>query len=92
MSLATLLVSLSAPIAKKVLTSIGVGVVTYAGAAALLTTTLNAAKSTWQGLAPDLLSLLALAGIFEAMSIIAGALIASVSMIAFKRLGLMTGG
>jgi len=84
--LGTWLVSLSGPIIKKALTSIGVGVVSYAAVSAGLSGALNAAKAAWGGLGGEALSLIQLAGVNTAASIMAGALTARVALMALKKL------
>lgn len=86
MGFGTFLVALAAPIAKKVLVSLGIGVATYAAVATALTAVLSSAKSAWGGLAGDALMLIQLAGINTAASILAGALTARVGLQVLKRL------
>jgi hypothetical protein len=85
----TWLVSLAAPLTRKVLASIGVGVVSYAAISVALNAALDAAKSAWAGFGGDALAIVQLAGVSEAMSIIAGALIARVSVMALNKLELL---
>ena len=51
---------------------------------------LDAARSSINGLTPDVMGVLALAGVFDAMSIIAGALTTAVTLVATKQLALHT--
>ena len=81
----TFLVSLAGPIAKKVLTSLGVGVVSYAAVSAALAAVLSNAKAAWGGLAGDSLALIQMAGVSTAASILAGALTARVTLQLLKR-------
>ena len=88
--LGTFLVALAGPIAKKVMVSLGVGVVSYAAITAALTAVLSSAKSAWGGLGGDALALIEMAGVGVAASIFAGALMARVSMQVLKRFELIT--
>lgn len=88
---AGLLTALAGPIAKKVLLSIGVGAVTYVGLQAAASTAISSAQSAFGGLAGPAAQILAMGGIFTAMSIIAGGIMAGVTMVAVKRLQLLTG-
>lgn len=84
--------SIAGPIVIRVLTSLGVGTVTYAGADAALTAALNAAKNSFAGLGTDVFQLLAIAGIFESMSITAGALSAGAALLLTRHFALRTTG
>lgn len=83
------LVSLSGPIIKKALTSIGVGVVSYAAVAGALNVALGAAKAAWGQMAGEALALVQMAGVNTAASILAGALTARVALSVFKKLELV---
>jgi len=83
------LAGVAGPIAKKVLTSIGVGVVTTVGIQAAITTALNAAKAAMGGMSGEVLQIVAISGGFSAVSIIAGGLTAAGTLIAFKKLALV---
>lgn len=83
---------LGVPLVKRVLAALGFGTVTYLGASAALNTMLSAAKAALTGLTGSLLQLLALGGFLDFMSIIAGALIASLVWYSMKRFTLQSGG
>lgn len=83
--LGTFLVALTAPVVKRAMVALGFGVVSYAAVSAALTAVLGHAKSAWANLGGDLLSLIELAGASTCMSIIAGALVARVSLQLVKR-------
>jgi len=83
--LGAFLVSVAGPIARKVLASIGVGVVSYAAISTALNGALSAAKTALSGLGGDGLAIIQMTGIFTAFSIIAGALIARVGLNAIKK-------
>ena len=84
-ALGTWLVSLAGPAAAKILAALGLGVVSYAALSAALAAALAAAKSAWGGLAGDSLALIQMSGASSALSIIAGALVARLSLLALKR-------
>lgn len=80
---------IAGPIAKKVLTAIGVGVVTVGGVQAMITSALNSAKSAMGGMSGVVLDLVAMSGFFAAVAVIAGGLTAAGTLIAFKRLSII---
>jgi len=85
----TFLAAVAGPIAKRVLVSLGVGVLTVAGVQSMITAALNAAKDAMGGLSGEVLQILALSGAFSAVSIIAGGLTAAGTVIAFKKLAVL---
>lgn len=89
MKFGAFLVGLSGPIAKKVLAALGIGVVSYVGVDAALTQMLSTAKGNMALIDPVIGGLLALAGVPDALGMIAGALIASVALIPLKKLDLL---
>lgn len=82
----TWLVGLAGPFVRKMLVSLGIGVASYAAITVALDSALGAAKSAWAGLGGDALSLVQMAGVSTAMSIIAGALIARAALMAINKL------
>lgn len=85
--LSSLLMGIAGPMAKQVLISLGIGLVTFAGLDAAVSAALSAAQSNLSGLHVDAAAIMARGGIFTGMSVIAGGITAGVSMIAMKRLG-----
>ena len=85
MNWAAWLMSLAAPLAGRVLLSIGLGTVTFVGLSAAVSGLLSAAKASAQGLLPEVAQILALAGVFQALSIIAGGVVTSLALISLKR-------
>lgn len=85
MSWATWLMALVGPIARRVLVSLGISLVTYAGISTAINTLLSNAKSAFGGFGGPAGQLFAMAGGNVFLSIIAGAIIGRVSMIALKR-------
>lgn len=90
-TLADALVSLAGPLAKKVLTSIGIGVVTYAGVSTAAAAAISAAKTAFTGMTGSAAAIVSIAGVPTALSIIAGGITAGISMLVLKRLQLTTG-
>lgn len=81
------LLALAGPVARRVMISLGLAVVTYTGVSTAVNGILANAKAAWTGsLSADVLNLVAMAGINTALSILAGACIARVSLVAMKRL------
>lgn len=92
MNLATLLAAMAWPMVSRVLAAMGLGVVTYTGASLALTTAANASKAAFSGMASDVLQLLAMAGVFQSMSIIVGGMAGGLAFMSFKRIGLTAAG
>jgi hypothetical protein len=84
MPLAALLVALAGPIARQVLISLGIGIVTYGALATVGTSFLSSAASTMNGISAPVFNVLGLAGFYQAASIIAGAIMFRISMMALK--------
>jgi hypothetical protein len=81
------LLAMAGPLAKQVMVSLGFAVVTYVGVSTAVDALLSSARSAWAGtFSADVAQLVAMAGLNTALSILAGALIARVSMMAMKRL------
>jgi hypothetical protein len=82
-------VSLAGPVIRKVMLSLGLGVASYAALTAAVTAALDAAKASLAGFTGDALSIIQLTGIFTAMSIIAGAIVARVGLVALKKIEIL---
>lgn len=82
---------ISWPLVSRVLSALGVGTVTYVGADSALTGALNAAKSAFVGMTAEILQLLAMAGMFDAMAIMSGGIVSGLSWMVMKRFALQTG-
>lgn len=87
MALAGVLVALAGPIARQVLLSLGIGVLTFVGLDAAVSAGLSAAQNHLGQIPASAAQVLARAGMFTAFSIIAGGITAGVSMVALKRFG-----
>lgn len=86
----TFLVSLAGPAIRKIMLSLGLGVASYAAVTVALNSVLSNAKAAWGGLGGDALALVQIAGLNTAMSIVAGALIARVAMMALKKIEILS--
>lgn len=86
MSLAGLLTALAGPLAKRVLTALGLGMVTFAGVEAAVQAGLSAAQSNFSGVGADVAAILAMGGVFTALSIVAGGITAGLSMMILSRI------
>jgi hypothetical protein len=91
MPFAAFLMALVAPLARQILVSLGIGLITFVGMDAAIGGALSAAKSALAGLPAAVTAVMAMAGFFTAFSIIAGAMVARVSLISLKRFGRVTG-
>lgn len=82
--------ALAGPIAKKVLSALGIGMLTFVGVDTAVSAALNAAKSNFAGIPADIMQLCAMAGFFTAFGIIAGGITAGVTMMTISRLQKLT--
>lgn len=77
----------AAPIAKKVLQGLGIGMVTYVGVDAVFSGIRDYVLASWSGLSLDLVSLLSLGGYGEGIGILLAAMAARVAMLSLSFLG-----
>lgn len=91
-SIAEWLAKISWPIVSRLLASLGVGTVTYVGAKSALDGALSSSKLALSGLTSETFQILAMAGFFDAMSILSGGVISGLSWIIMKRFALNTTG
>lgn len=84
------LLSLVWPLAKKVLVSLGIGVVTYAGLSLIATQVAGEVQALWGQLPTSIMQIGSLLGIPQSVGIILGAITARVSFVAVGRIGKMT--
>lgn len=85
MGIGAFIVGLAGPVVRKILLSLGIGLVSYAALTTVLNTALSSAKSAFGGMTGDVASLVQLSGAGECLSIIGGAMLARVAMLAVKR-------
>jgi hypothetical protein len=81
------LMALAGPLARQVLISLGIGLVTFVGLDAAVTAALSAAKSNLGQMPAAAAAILARGGVFTAMSVIAGGITARMSMMVLKQFG-----
>ncbi|MDD2609641.1 MAG: DUF2523 domain-containing protein [Giesbergeria sp.] len=89
-SIAEWLAKISWPLVSRLFASIGIGTVTYVGAESAIDGALSSSKLALSGLTSETLQLLAMAGFFDAMSILSGGVISGLSWIMMKRFALNT--
>lgn len=81
------LLALTGPIARRVMVSLGLSVVTFTGVSVAVDSLLAQARSAWAGaFLGDAAQLVAMAGVNTGLSIIAGGIIGRVTMMAIKRI------
>lgn len=85
------LVGLAWPAISRILGALGIGTVTFLGMDALLDSAISQAQQSLGGLAPDIVALLSMAGFITALSIMSGAMVTSLALIAMRRFTLRTG-
>lgn len=87
MNFSALLLSLAGPLAKKVLSALGFGVLTYAAVQAVFTAAQNAMLSSYGQISADIVGPLEMAGFGQAVGIILGALSARLSVQIMSKIG-----
>lgn len=75
-----LLMAAAGPLVLRVLTLLGIGTMTFTGVTSALQGLIDMATSNWTSLPSDILALSSIAGIPQALGIIAGAYVAKVGM------------
>jgi len=86
------LASITWPLVSRVMLAIGFGTVTYTGADSALSSALGAAKNAFTGMSSDILQILAIAGFFDAMSIMSGGIVSGLSWLILKKFALQSTG
>lgn len=89
--IAAWLARISWPLVTRVMSSLGLGSITYVGADTALNSALGAAKSAFAGMTADIFQLLAMAGFFDAMSIASGGIVSGLAWMVMKRFALQSG-
>jgi hypothetical protein len=77
------------PLAKRVLAALGFGIVSYIGADFAADQLLATARVAWTGAGGEAAAYVAMAGLNDALAIIAGAIVARVSLATMKRFALL---
>jgi hypothetical protein len=75
------------PLAKKVLVSLGIGIVTYTGLSVLAGQVQSQVVGLWGQVGGDMLSMAVLLGIPQAMGIVLGGITARISYVAAGKIG-----
>lgn len=89
--LGSFLSAIAWPIVSRVLASMGMGVISFVGLKAALDSAISSAQNSMLDVLPEVAAILSMSGSITALSIISGALVTSVSMVALKRIGLKSG-
>jgi hypothetical protein len=84
------LTALAAPLAKKVLAALGMGIVSYAAISAALAAVTSAITSAYGAITGDIAAILSLAGFGQAMGIILGAMAARITYAQLNQLQVLT--
>lgn len=79
-TLAAFLMGMAGPLVLRVLTMLGIGLVTFTGVVAALQGLIDMATSNWSSLPGGVMALASIAGIPQALGIIAGAFVARTGM------------
>lgn len=85
MPIAAFLMSIASPIVIRVLTHLGIGIVSYIGVEAAVNGLISLAQNSWSGLPAVVLQFMAIAGVNTALGIIAGGVTARLTTMVFKR-------
>lgn len=80
MNLTTWLLAIVGPAALRVLTALGLSIVTFTGVTEVVRTMVTAAQTSWAGLPAAVLGLASLAGVPEALGMITGAMVARTAL------------
>lgn len=89
-SFGAFLLALAGPLARRVLLSLGLGVVSYAGLALVASQVKDAIIAKYSTLSGSVLDLLNLIGFGEAVGIIIGAIVARAAFAAISKIGVMS--
>jgi len=89
-SLKTLLSKFIGGLGSRVLASLGIGFISFAGYAAVTNSLISAMQSSWGGITGDVLSYLTLAGFPTGFGIILGCIVTRTSLGALSSLGKLT--
>ena len=83
---ANLLLSLTGPIVVRVLTTLGLGVVTYTGFTAVLDVVFGRIQASFSGLPADAAALIFMSGVPAGISIVLSALAARLTLVQLKKI------
>lgn len=85
------LVGLAWPAISRILTSLGLGTVTFLGLDAMLQNAISQSQSSFSGLSSEIMAFMSISGVITALGINAGALAACLAMVALKRFSFGSG-
>lgn len=88
-TLGAFLAAASGPIAKRVMSSLGIGVVSFTGVSLAVDGLLSAAVTHWQGMPGDLSAYMQYLGAGQALAIICGGITGRVAFVALRRFALL---
>jgi hypothetical protein len=88
-TLASLLMSLAGPLAFKVLTALGFGFITFSAITPHIEKMINEARTSYEGLPADVLSILSIAGFGDGLGYLSAALVTRSATMALKKLALI---
>lgn len=89
-SLTTWIASITWPLVSRVFVALGIGTVTYSGATTAAQAAIDAAKNAFVGLAGEVLQILAMAGVFDALAITSGGIMSGIGWMVMKKFALQT--
>lgn len=84
------LVALAGPVARRVMASLGLGVISYAGLALVAVQVKDAVIANYSAISGQVFELLNLIGLGQSIGILVGAIIARVAYTAISRIGVMS--
>ena len=87
--LASLFSGLALPLARKVLTGLGFGLISYAGINGAFQAVVATSQASYNGMAPMILQLAGLGGIGQACGIVAGAMAFRIGFTSLTKLGII---
>lgn len=85
----SMLFAIASPLARQVLISLGIGIISYGSSLALINTITSQIQSNFQGMPDVVLSMVSLFGVPESASIILGAFTVRAGISAAKRMGVL---
>jgi hypothetical protein len=88
-TLGALLTAAAGPLAKRVMTALGFGVVSFVGVDLAVSGLLSQAQAAWGGMSGDVAAYVALSGANTGLSILAGAIVGRVALTSLKRFMLL---
>lgn len=81
------LASAVGPLAKRVLSALGIGWLTFEGLGAMVDQARDAVISAWGGISANVLTVASMAGVGTAIGIVLGAIVARVTFVMLAKLG-----